>query len=326
MGVAPGGIEGSSREGGVWFGRALRLPLALALSVLVASEVLTDRFAAVQVAWWVPRSFLLAFAVAWILVLLALPWTRARRRERRAAWRWVVITAALALWTTPRDWRPFGPNRAGAALVLVHWNAGSPEESEADRAAEALLATGADIVLVTDPGRLWHGARGEALRAAGYTSVSGGRFGLASRLPVAEARPVLASRLRVVSRFVVATPAGPLALDGVDLPSAPTLPRALLTRTLAADLAELGHAPGDVLAGDFNISRGSASLANLAPDAVEAFGATGRGWGGSYPRQTPFWPIDLTLVRAPWRPVAARYLDLGVGRHRAQMVALERAE
>lgn len=326
MDRAPTGLEHPSAGGGVWFGRALRSPLALVALVLVASEVLTDRFAAVQVAWWVPRSFLLAFACLWLLVLFALPFTRARRRERRAAWRWVAVTAALALWTTPRDWRPLGPSGAGAALVLVHWNAGSPEEGEADRAAEALLSTGADLILVTDPGRLWHGARGEALRAAGYAFSSGGRFGLASRLPVTEARPVLASRLRVVSRFVIATPRGPLALDGVDLPSAPTLPRSLLTRTLAADLAELGHTPGDVLAGDFNISRGSASLANLAPDAVEAFGAAGRGWGGSYPRATPFWPIDLTLVRAPWRARAARYLDLGVGRHRAQMVALDRAE
>lgn len=321
---APTGFADPARDGGVWFGRALRMPLALALAILVASEVVTDRYAAVQMAWWVPRSLLLGFATAWTLLLLALPWTRARRRERRVVWRWAAVTAVLALWTTPRDWRPFGPADGGGALVLVHWNAGSPDETGADRAAGALIATGADLILVTDPGRLWHGVRGEALRTAGYTLASGGRFGLASRLPVVEARPVLASRLRVVSRFVVATPAGTLTVDGIDLPSAPTLPRARLTRTLAADLADLGYAPGDVLAGDFNISRGSASLATIAPDAVEAFGAAGRGWGGSYPRTTPLWPIDLTLVRAPWRAVSARYIDLGTGRHRAQSVGLDR--
>jgi hypothetical protein len=307
-----------------WTGRLLRAPATIALLVVAGSELATDRLAAVQVFWWIPREPILLGAALWLVLARVLPWTRLRPRQRRATDLSLVVAVAALGLATLRDWRPFGPADAGDGVSIVHWNAGAPDESEADRALVALLALEADVVLVTDPGRLWHGGRGERFAEAGYRLASGGRFGLASRLPLAEARPVLASRQRVVSRFVVESAAGPLAIDGVDLPSATSLPRSTLTRALAADLAALGHAPADILLGDFNISRGSASLGHLAPDATDAFRAAGSGWGGSYPRAMPLWPIDLALVRAPWRALSSRYVDLGVGRHRAQRVVIAR--
>jgi endonuclease/exonuclease/phosphatase family metal-dependent hydrolase len=209
-------------------------------------------------------------------------------------------------------------------LRIVHWNAACLALSVSADALDALLATDADAILVTD--QCWMLAKGgaERVRARGYEVVQAGKFTAFTRIPVREARPLLASRGRAIGRFVFVTPTGDLVVDAVDLPSETTLPRAQLMRTLAAELAAAEPTKPDLYIGDFNITRGSASLLSLAPDHRDAFLVAGRGWGGSYPRTAPFWAIDLALVRAPWSSAEYGVIDLGTGRHRAQAVTLRR--
>jgi hypothetical protein len=326
--------------------RWLKLPALAALAVVVYSELATDRLASTQILWWIPRSMLTLPALAWLLAMLAATaWTArrsvrlrddARAEARRLVW-WSAAALALAAALFLRDWRPGqlraargeteGPRLVGDSpgeIRLVHWNAACLALPISAGALDALLATGADVILVTD--QCWMLAKGgaERVRARGYEIVQAGKFTAFTRVPVREARPLLASRGRTVGRFVFVARAGELVVDAVDLPSETTLPRAQLMRTLAAELSAAEPAKPDLYIGDFNITRGSASLLSLAPDHRDAFLVAGRGWGGSYPRTAPFWAIDLALVRAPWSAVEYGVIDLGAGRHRAQAVTLQR--
>ena len=300
------------------------IPFALALLLLMISQVLTDRLGVLQLVWWIPRVFLAGFALLGFLLLLGFAllrhWPKAER-ARLGAWIGVSILFGVACsWT---DWG-LARERPVGAFRLVHWNACHPNRDDAVRVVDALLTFDADAVVLTDPGHCFADGGAERLAAAGYTIAQPGSFAIISRVGIVEARPVFASRGRSLSRFELDTPLGRLRLEGIDLPSDTTMPRfANLELFVAAITPVRGDLP-DILAGDFNITRGSASLALLAPGTHEAFATAGVGWGGTYPRRWPFWAIDQMLVRAPWRAVRAEMIEAPVSRHRAHVVDLVR--
>ena len=315
--------------------RWLKLPALAALAVALYSELATDRVAATQILWWIPRPMLTIPALAWLLALVVLTAWVARRSERlrdaarvetRRLWWWSAAALAFAAALALRDWRPARAAEAarGDALRVVHWNAACLALGASAGALESLLATDADVLIVTD--QCWMLSKGGAglVQSRGYAIAQAGKFTAFSRVPVREARPLFASRGRSIGRFAFAAPTGELVVDAVDLPSETTLPRAQMMRTLVAELSPVEASKPDLYIGDFNITRGSASLATLASEHRDAFLVAGSGWGGSYPRTAPFWAIDLALVRAPWTASRYEIIDLGVGRHRAQWVELVR--
>ena len=298
-------------------------PPALVLAALGVSELLTDRIATLQYLWWTPRIALVAVALLWLgIALAAAVLRRAAGDRRRLSW-WLVATVLVGVAVLSRDWG-LSSGRPADSFRLAHWNANWVHGADAIRAADELLDLEADAIVLTDPGTTLVGEGGRRLRAAGYETVVAGRFALCSRVPIREARPLLASRERFVSRLTLSTRFGPLVVEAVDLPSDAAAPRWLLARSLAADLEALRGAPPDVYVGDFNITRGSASLLQLAPDHRDAFREAGCGWGGTFRRDWPFLAIDLTLVAWPWRAERSETIDLGVGRHRAQATDLVR--
>lgn len=123
----------------------------------------------------------------------------------------------------------------------------------------------------------------------------------------------------------------PLSVWFIDLPSSPLAPRYALAKAAAARLELLrlqSDAPPDVLIGDFNIPRGSASLGVLTAAVggmTNAFDQAGHGPMASWPRERPLWLID-NLFTAPTVRVA-RYtvVDPGVSEHRAQSAVLTSA-
>ena len=311
------------RESG-WSGlRVAKFPAVLALAVLLFSDVVTDSWALLQGLWWVPRLLLALPALLWLIGLFL--FARLLRRDKvesRRLLRWMALALLFVVVHLFRVWG-FPAERRADSLRLVHWNACFISESEAVEAVNRILALDADVIILTDAGAPTLGVGVQRFGAAGYQIDSPGRFTVLSRLPVVEARPLIASRSRFVSRVQLLTPKGDLSIEAVDLPSMPSLPRAITVRSLVADLAQVRSSLPDVLVGDFNITRGSASLSALAPDAHEAFATAGTGWGGSFPRAWPLWPIDLTLVRSPWQAVRSQIVDFGFGRHRVQIVDLQ---
>lgn len=129
----------------------------------------------------------------------------------------------------------------------------------------------------------------------------------------------------------------------IDLPSDPDLWRERVCREAAAtiaayrgpamsrgpqgldvpqELATLGFPLPDIVVGDFNIPRGSASLRHLSVGLNDVFAGSGWGAGGHFPREVPVFALTQAFA-APWLE-AKRYnaVDLGGGRHRAQVFEL----
>ncbi|MFM1868851.1 MAG: hypothetical protein RL591_2259 [Planctomycetota bacterium] len=308
--------------------RCAKIPAILALVSLLVSNVLTDSVAALQWGWWVPRYALASGAFLWIAAVLAYAaWIARDQAETRRAAVWSAITALFVLVSFSRVWG-LPRSRPEDALRMIHWNASQLDASFAPEAARQLQALDPDIVIFTDtsPGLAQECHR--LFAPQGYRFESAGKFITFSRVPVGEARALVASRDRYVSRFRFETSQGELVVEPIDLPSRTTLPRYVLLRSLHADLEKVREEAKldkpDIMCGDFNIPRGSASLEFVVSGAREAFAVAGTGWGGSFPRDWAWLSIDLTFVRAPWRPLRSEIADFGFGRHRVQVVDLAR--
>jgi len=304
--------------------KVARWPFVAALAVLVVSQLLTDRVGWLQSLWWTPRVLLAAFAIAGFAIVLSFGWVlRWERAEQRRTAKWTAAAILAGIACTWGDWgvpKPRDPD----AFRFAFWNACWMRGEVAPLAVDTILSWNADAILLTDPGSTFSNGGAERFAEAGYSIARPGSFAIVSRVPIAEARPVHDARGQKLARIRLETPRGPLVIDAVDLPSETTLHRALVMRNFAAAIGEIRGEMPDLIAGDFNITRGSASLREVVGDAVEAFAEAGEGWGGTYSRRWPFFAIDQTFVRAPWRPVWSRIVDPGLTRHRAQLVDLVR--
>lgn len=306
------------RSAAAWL---LSIASAACLAAYLASTILTDRFAWMQFAWWIPRvPFALGCGI--LLLLAGLAWRRGAR-PRRA---FLVLSALSALFAALDLDRDFGLPRARpeGGVRIVQWNTAWTSERDSGEALAALLALDADVLVLGDIGHLFTDGGLQRAEALGYTLRTRGRLSLLTRLAVGEARILHAAGGATVSRFVVESAEGPLVIDAFDLPRDLRRPRYGQAMQLALDLARQGPAP-DVIVGDFNSTRGSASVGALLPGGIEAFSAAGTGWGGTYPRHLPWLAIDLLLVKPPWRAAWAKVHDLGSRPHRAQEVVLRRA-
>jgi hypothetical protein len=294
-----------------------------ALVAFLASELATDRIAAIQRLWWVPRPPFAAGCALLAALALALAWPV--RRTRATAMAMLAAAIACLAFAIDRD-VGFPRERAAGGFRVLHWNAAWISPKVADAAIEAILAEDADAIVVSNVGQLLFDGRAARVVDRGYRIHRAGGFALLARDAVVFAQPLVAAdRGASVSRFELETPAGPLSIEAVDLPSDPDIGRFQLVGELARQLGSKREAPPDLFVGDFNIPRGSASLRLLAPDAVDAFRAAGVGLGYTFPRERPWLAIDLALARPPWRAVRAEISDPGAGRHRLQVVDLERA-
>ena len=126
----------------------------------------------------------------------------------------------------------------------------------------------------------------------------------------------------------------------IDLPSDARLFRWETTQTAAAaiasfagqiygraedgSLAPLGEATGfpapDIIIGDFNIPRGSASLKVLTRGTANAYNHAGTGSCATYPRKFPLSHIDQMFIGKSLRATSYEIVDPGMGMHRMQVV------
>jgi len=301
-----------------------RWPFIAVVAVLAASQLLTDRIGWLQSLWWTPRVILVAASLSGLLLVLCVGWIRRwGRGEQLRTLAWIGAAAALGAWSLWGEWG-FRRSRDPEAFRFAFWNACWMRREVAPLAVDMILSWNADAVLLTDPGSTFANGGAERLAEAGYQIAQPGSFAIVSRVPIVEATPLHEARGQKLARIRLATPRGPLVIDAIDLPSETTLHRELVTRNFAAAIEGMRDGMPDIVAGDFNITRGSASLRAVVGNAVEAFAAAGEGWGGTYPRAWPLFAIDQTYVRAPWRAAWSRIVDPGLTRHRAQLVDLLR--
>ena len=86
--------------------------------------------------------------------------------------------------------------------------------------------------------------------------------------------------------------------------------------------AKPGFPTPDLIVGDCNTPRGSASLAIVAGSMSQAFDQAGRGFEATWPRKTPIIAIDQAFVGPRLRAVGYDIVDLGAAQHRAEVIDL----
>lgn len=126
----------------------------------------------------------------------------------------------------------------------------------------------------------------------------------------------------------------PFTLYFVDYPSSPLISRAAVAAAVRQRMnqmmtptipGEKPVPPPDLIIGDFNTPRGSASLRTIMPGYSPATDAAGLGLLGTFPRSTPLLHIDNALVSPDWRATDYTTIDPGIGEHRAQSLRLSPA-
>jgi len=124
----------------------------------------------------------------------------------------------------------------------------------------------------------------------------------------------------------------PITVWFVDLPSHPRLGRDRLMRYVTNRIEWLVSNPElpqyapfanpDLIVGDFNIPRGSASLDILCADLENAFDDAGRGTDSTWPRRYPLVHIDQVFIRRPLRAVTYDVTDPGISGHKMQLLEI----
>lgn len=301
------------------------LPI-VALAAYGLASAVTDRWAWSQWLWWIPWWAWFALALPGALICL---WSRTPigTLQRTAG---IAAAGILLAGGVARDVRPASRFRAAAdGISIIHWNASWPDSIGAEPSLEPLLERGADLYLISNPYRFFNDGRIDAWRAAGYDVVTPGLYAVASRAPILEARTLFAAPEGSAAWVVIDTSrtfGRPLSLLLVDLPSKPNLPRSELAERFVAHLARAGIGPEgllpDLVAGDCNVTRGSASLARLAPGFRHAWDDAGAGWGASWPRRRPVLHLDHMLLGPRIVSTGYRLFDPKSGDHLAQECVL----
>jgi len=314
---------------GRWTSRAATL-LALAVTVVATAvcaawligRITSDRFAWSQWLLWIPTpAVLLVAAIA--LGVACRPLARCGRRRRRLiAW---GVTAGVVLVYFCFGEHRFGrsaPNGGDAALRLVHASVQTSGPRRLDAYGAGLNALDGDVTIVSSllPMRSISGLI-DRLGGLGEP-VTVWPFVMFTKLPVVEARPLVANAdLRVVVFRVdaTATLGRVVTIWVIDLPSDPARHRHAIATRARRILDGITADPPDVVVGDFNMTRGSVSLATVFPDLSHAFDEAGRGYGASFRRGLPLYHIDHTLLADTVRAVGYELVDIGVGRHLVQV-------
>jgi endonuclease/exonuclease/phosphatase family metal-dependent hydrolase len=296
-----------------WAGRATVVYLVAVAAAAVLFRATADD------AW--PATVLL-FGPRWVLAvpLVALVPLAAAARSWRAGVAAAVAAAVVAgplLGGTVSPAGLVGPPVDAARLRVVTWNAaGTPPDRPAVR--EFLAAVRPDVVVVQESP-----AGGDGWPAGWHAVAGPAGVRVASVYPLRETGRLTDATLGAAGgglRVEVETPAGPLAVVGIHLPTVrPGLEAALATRfrdvnelravirvrDRASAVAREWAADAAVVAGDFNMPDESVVFRRDWGGFADAFAAAGTGFG--WTKRTRWFGvrIDHVLAARPGPPAAA---------------------
>lgn len=312
----------------VWLFRVL---VFLVVFAWLIGRVFSDRYGWSQWLWWIPTPA--AVAAALLGTLASLRAGRAPRVRRNRLLRWALVFFAIVLYFAAIEHRLFrsAPNVAGATggeLRIAHWNLGRGLRTPSDMVLQQILATQSDVVVITNPiyditDQAWMDQF-----APGHRTFTAINMAVISRLAIRDVRLLIAvDHIVIVQVEIDATEqlGRPIVLYLVDLPSSPKIGRCELARRVRRLLDDPANYGGtaplqpDIVIGDFNITRGSASLAKLFPTLRHAFNEAGHGYGASFHRQFPLYHIDHILIGNQLRAIDYRLIDPQMSRHRMQV-------
>jgi hypothetical protein len=302
--------------------RLALIPMAGAMLLVAAWAlgcVLNDRWSWSQWLWWIPAPVALASTLVWLACAVAQTRGTLRRASVVGAVGSIVVTGA----SVASSFSPVSRAHGAASLHLLCWNARWPGE-QAAACARALKPWSDRVVVISNPGRLAEHA--SVWMHPGDSLAEAGTFLITGPVRVLEARPVVQGDDGFATLFrFVAEGVGETSILAVDLPSNPFRPRfAALARFGALVSASVDLRTIDLVVGDFNCTRGSASVHAAFPGFTDAWTQAGQGWGASWPREQPILHIDLALVSGRMRTERAELHDPGIGHHRFQALSVAR--
>jgi hypothetical protein len=248
-----------------------------------------------------------------------------RSTERAGRWRraslWTACAVGVFLYFSLIEHRMLreAAHVPAGGLTITHWNQTLDNLADVPALLRKVEAFESDIVILTGaPSNLRL-----LLDQTGRASVGFWTMSLHTRLPIASARLlVLTSGMLVAAIEIDANEAlgRSIVVYMVDLPSSPRTWRGATAREVRRMLDERNATPPDIVVGDLNIPRGSASIGMLFPGFAHAYDLAGHGYGASYPRALPLYHIDHVLISETSGLSIARYdtSDEGLSRHRAQ--------
>ena len=305
--------------------RRLRRLLPLARVVLwgivllwVCGRILTDSTPWSQWLLWLPTPLSLLAAVG----LFVIPRPHMRWADRTVA---IILVALFAGWIALIDNNVLPGKSPPDGVRLVHW---TTDVRKVDAAAwiDAIGHLDADIVILSHARDLLPQEGWRTIVGDGDGPLPIDRFVIASRFPILTARTIVASDGIHITRVVVDTTDAIgqyLPIDVVDLPSDPWRSRREIARSARKMVMEGGVEAAHIAVGDFNMTRPSQSIGRIYPGLVDAWNQSGTGVGGSFPRTLPLLHIDHTLVAPCLVATSYELVDMGMGRHRAQVTTID---
>ncbi len=318
----------------VWAGPLCKVVAALLVALLACwcvGQYTRDQWQWSQYLYWIPSPVAALAGMAGALLM----W-----RGKSGRWRGTLRVGAVAVGvaslaaiavtlTTCIGWNSAGARATSGhadkdRVTVLHWNPRVPGTRSLEF-GRALSRVEADVILISNPGRMTRPSIAEQWLPKGWTIQDCGPMGLATNLPI-ESVQVLTFVVHPFEighwmvRVHLRTEGGkPLEILCVDLPSGLHLSRPGIAQMVRDALAKHPDLPApDLIVGDFNNEPGSlvfeAFPASSPPSSNESCG-----WLCSFPRLLPLWRIDGMRTGKEWRFQEYRTIDLGVGLHRAQL-------
>jgi hypothetical protein len=214
-------------------------------------------------------------------------------------------------------------------LRIVSWTMSHSKRSNSFESAQELIRLDGDITLLT------HGwfVRGEPIikewLGSGGRKVANGPFTLLTNQKVLNVQTLIASDGIFISQFEIDTTltlGRPIVLWAVDLPSSFRDSKMDIAKRARRLLDTQESQPPDIVIGDFNMTRNSASIKSLFPQLHDASDQGGAGWLASYPMSFPLYHIDHVLLADSLRAQSYTLINPRIGRHRVQITELEIVE
>ena len=291
-----------------WFVRIITATLAalgwlaiLCIAAWLVGRVLTDRFEWSQWLWWIPTP-----AMGPVLILgfiSALRPARNKRVRRNRLLRWTLCAAALIAYFSIIEHRLLHGVRAirptASPLKLVHWNVEPAIWAHVEPSLEQIIKLDGDITVLTNPGAMLQLEAAQEWIARGREVHYSHPFAVITRTPLRSLTTLISTdRMHVVEAvFETQGPQSrPLVVYMVDFPSNPRIWRMGVMQRARTMLDGLRKTPPDVVVGDFNTPRGSASIDALFPNMSNAFNEAGHGYGATFRREFPLYHIDQILL------------------------------
>lgn len=293
-------------------------------------------------AW--PRIQAIVWISEWMWFIAMLPMAiglviigiRTKIRWRGFAWivAGVVPLAIVGAGSLKREWRPW-PRATSGTSRIVFLCAQDPPKAHAGQVLDSIEACNPDLVIVVNPGWIaptWRsrtadsmskqpdGTKAWQIRWVNPIMVAS-RHGNVSVRTIARSEGITIMRIGMTGE--AASDLGFSDIVAVDLPSDPLRSRADVLDQLAGLLEtqrQEGNLRSDLLVGDFNTTPRTLGVEEAWAGHVDLFALAGTGWGGTWPRETPMFRIDMALGPKELDARSVSTFDPGWGGHRGLIV------